>query len=172
MDSSEQWKEKECTLLTKYISHVTRRHQEDISISGILQFRHSLSFIEGRYMFSIAWGDVSYRDRMVVSTQEVYRRLLLQSPDESVLKFEVLAMAALKSNGSLDEQKLQALIHLLRPDRDGRLFVIVFVVRNLCLQPGKQELTVTLYWQAILPCLTSSKAWTRSTRRRNCYGHR
>jgi len=86
-------------------------------------------------MFSIAWGDVSYRDRMVVSTQEVYRRLLLQSPDQSVLKFEVLAMAAMKSNGTLDEQKLQALIHLLRPDRDGRLFVIVVVVRNRCLQP-------------------------------------
>jgi hypothetical protein len=68
----------------------------------------------------IAWGDVSSRDRMVVSSQEVYKRLLLRSRDPSVLKVEVLALVAQGPDGTLDDDKLKELIHLFRPDRDGK----------------------------------------------------
>jgi len=79
-----------------------------------------LSFLEGRYMFSIAWGDVSQRDRTVISSQEVYRRLLFRTPDLDVLKFDILALAAMRSNGTLNKDKLKDLIRLFRPDRDGK----------------------------------------------------
>jgi len=34
--------------------------EDEISIGGILQFRHSLSFLEGRYMFSAYSFDSRY----------------------------------------------------------------------------------------------------------------
>jgi len=68
----------------------------------------------------IAFGDVSNRDRAIVSSQEVYRRLLLRNPDRDVLSFDVLALAALRSNGTISQEKLKGLIKLLRPDRDGK----------------------------------------------------
>jgi hypothetical protein len=71
----------------------------------------------------LAWGDVSTRDRTVVSSQEVYRRLLCYSPDPNFLKFDVLASVATKSDGSLDQDKLKNVIRVLRPDRDGKKFL-------------------------------------------------
>lgn len=70
----------------------------------------------------IAFGDVSNRDQTIVSSQEVYRRLLLRTPDRDVLSFDVLALAALRSNGTLSQEKLKSLIKLLRPDRDGKVY--------------------------------------------------
>jgi hypothetical protein len=68
----------------------------------------------------IAWGDTSFRERMIISSQEVYRRLLLRTPRAIVLNFETLALIAKGSDGSLDQEKLRDLIKLLRPDRDGK----------------------------------------------------
>lgn len=56
---------------------------------------------------------------MVVSSQNVYQRLLLKTPGQTILNFETLALTAMKSNGTLDQEKLKDLIRLLRPDRDG-----------------------------------------------------
>jgi hypothetical protein len=57
---------------------------------------------------------------MVVSTQEVYKRLLLGSRDPNQLQFDVLARVAQQQDGTLDQDKLKDLIRLLRPDRDGK----------------------------------------------------
>lgn len=69
---------------------------------------------------------------MVVSSQEVYNRLLLHSPDSNQLKFETLALVAHGSNGTLDEDKLKDLIHLFRPERDGKSLTAgtAFVTRS------------------------------------------
>lgn len=63
---------------------------------------------------------------MVRSSQEVYRRLMLKSPDPNVLKFRVLAEVAIQ-DGKLDQEKLKELIRLLRPQRDGSLPLVDFV---------------------------------------------
>lgn len=68
----------------------------------------------------IAWGDVSTRERMVVNSQEIYKRLLLRSPDPNLLQFDTLALASAGQNGTLAEDKLKDLIRLFRPDRDGK----------------------------------------------------
>lgn len=57
---------------------------------------------------------------MVVSSQDVYKRLLLCSPDASQIKFDIFARTAERSDGTLDEDKLKDLIRLFRPDRDGK----------------------------------------------------
>lgn len=58
---------------------------------------------------------------MIISSQEVYRRLLLRTPRAIVLNFETLALIAKGPDGSLDQEKLRDLIKLLRPDRDGKI---------------------------------------------------
>jgi hypothetical protein len=57
---------------------------------------------------------------MVVSSQEVYKRLLLLASDQSQLQFNTLALIAEQSDGTLDEDKLKDLIRLFRPDREGK----------------------------------------------------
>lgn len=86
---------------------------EKISLSSILQFRQSLGFLDSQFMFSIAFGDVSNRDRMIKSSQEVYRRLCLRG-DSNVLKFDVLALIA-ATNGSFDRDKLKDSLASPRP---------------------------------------------------------
>jgi hypothetical protein len=75
-------------------------------------------------MFSFAWGDVSTRELCIISTQEVYKRLLSRTSHESLLSFDVLALIAVISDQTLDIEKLKDLIRLLRPDRDGKLGVL------------------------------------------------
>jgi hypothetical protein len=58
---------------------------------------------------------------MVISTQDVYRRLLLGTPSSESLSFDILARTAMGTDGSLDQEKLKHLIRLFRPDRDGKM---------------------------------------------------
>lgn len=67
----------------------------------------------------IAWGDVRWRDRMVLSSQDVYSRLLRATPNAESLSFDILAQTAKFPDGTLDQEKLKHLIRLFRPDRDG-----------------------------------------------------
>jgi Mechanosensitive ion channel len=107
--------------------------EDNVTISSILQFRNSLSLLDNSFMFGIAWGDVSTRAKMVIGSQEVYQRLLLPSPDTEVLKFDVLALVALEQDGrTLNHDKLEDLIRLLRPDRDGHLSLLDFVKSTDC----------------------------------------
>jgi hypothetical protein len=97
-----------------------------VTISSILQFRQSLSLLNTSFIFSIAWGDVSTREDMVISSEEVYRQLMFRSSDPNVLTFDVMASLC-KSRGTMDQVKLKELIRLLRPDRDGNLTLLDFV---------------------------------------------
>ena len=64
---------------------------------------------------------------MIMSSQEVYDRLLLPTPDHATLNFDTLALAAVDHDGMLNQEKLRELIRLLRPDRDGNLTLLDFV---------------------------------------------
>jgi hypothetical protein len=59
------------------------------------------------------------RENTIQSSQEVYRRLKLRSPNEEMLKFETIALLAVQRDGTLDDTKLKDLIRLFRPNRDG-----------------------------------------------------
>jgi hypothetical protein len=98
-----------------------------VSISAILQFRASLAALENPFMFTIPWGEVSTRDNMVISSQKVFRRINSRTPESSTVRFNVLARAALDDDGDLDQEILEDLIRLLRPDRDGNLSLLDFV---------------------------------------------
>jgi hypothetical protein len=64
------------------------------------------------------------RENTIQSSQEVYRRLQLRSQDEEKLKFEIIALIAVRRDGTLDETKLKDLVRLFRPDRDGSLSMV------------------------------------------------
>ena len=99
----------------------------NVSISAILQLRASMAALESPFMFSIAWGDVSTRERMILSSQKVFKRINLRTPDTNKVRFDVLALAVLGADGVLNEEMLEDLIRLLRPDRDGFLSLLDFV---------------------------------------------
>jgi hypothetical protein len=87
--------------------------------------------LESLFVSGIAWGDVRWRDRMVISTQDVYRRLLLGTPSSESLSFDILARTAMGTDGSLDQEKLKHLIRLFRPDRDGKMTLYYNKVKEI-----------------------------------------
>ena len=101
--------------------------EEVASISGILQFRQSLQYLESTFFFSIAWGDVGTREKMIMSSQNVYRRLMCRLPRRALLSFDVLALCCVQENSALDIEKMKKLIKLMRPDRDGKTFFFLVI---------------------------------------------
>lgn len=64
----------------------------------------------------------------VDSSQKVYDRLMMRTPNEKVLQFETLALLALKEDGkTIDQRKAKDLVKLFRPDRQGNLTMLDFV---------------------------------------------
>jgi hypothetical protein len=57
---------------------------------------------------------------MILSSQEVYKQLLLRTPDTDLLSFDILAQSTKGGDGNLDQEKLRLLIRLFRPERDGK----------------------------------------------------
>lgn len=98
-----------------------------ISIRSILQFRQSVTFLNASYLFGVAFGLASTRGRCIESSQQVYKKLVPSGSAKRVLNFETIAQLALRSDGSLDQEKLRTLIRLFRPDREGCLSMLDFV---------------------------------------------
>jgi hypothetical protein len=106
---------------------------ENVSIGAILQFRKSLSKLDSAFPFSFAFGKADSRDCCIQSAQNLYLRLLEKSPDK-VFHFNILGLVALRSDGSLDQDKLKSLIKVFRPNRDGQLSLIDFVKSTVCIE--------------------------------------
>jgi hypothetical protein len=79
------------------------------------------------YPFSISFGLADTRESCIESSQQVYHRLLSQSPDREILHFNSIAIVAADRNGVLDREKLKDLVRLFRPERDGNLSMLDFV---------------------------------------------
>lgn len=87
----------------------------------------SSRFLTACFFPGIAWGDVSTRENCILSSQQVFKRLLSRSPRKMLLSFDVLALATIQPDGTMDVTKLKDMIRLLRPDRDGKLGMVDFV---------------------------------------------
>ena len=86
-----------------------------------------LAFMDQDYPFSIAYGPADSREASIDSAQKVYERLMTHTPEEDVLPFETIALAALTKDGEMDRDKVKSLIRLFRPERDGSLSMLDFV---------------------------------------------
>ena len=95
-------------------------------ISAIIQFRSSLSCLNTSFPFGAAFGPAGNRKECVESIEAVYRRLLLNYQNTTILHFNTIASLAVRSHGKLDEDLLKELIKLFRPDRDGQLELLHF----------------------------------------------
>lgn len=98
-----------------------------VSVRELLQFRRALDFLNTPYPFSGSFGLADKREAVVTSAQDVYDRLLLRSPDPSILNFDVIALLGVTKDGELNQNKLKDLVKLFRPDRDGTINCIDFV---------------------------------------------
>ena len=105
---------------------IAERQIEYISVTALLQFRRSMACLNTPFPFSGAFGLADTREHCIQSSQELYRRLLLNDPDQGEVSFETLALLGLKPDGSLDQDKLKEMIRLFRPDRDGTLGILEF----------------------------------------------
>jgi small-conductance mechanosensitive channel len=96
-------------------------------VSALLQFRRALAHMDTDFPFSPAFGIADSRETCVASAQDVFLRLLLQTPEsDGVVPFETFATTALQKNEQLDLIKLKELIQVFRPDRDGSLTLLDF----------------------------------------------
>lgn len=100
--------------------------QEMAGLGEIIQFRQSLSYLNTNYPFTAVFGSTTSRQECVECSESLYNRLLLLSNSPGDLKFDVLALLAIKTDGSLNEEKLKALVKLFRPDREGNLTLVDF----------------------------------------------
>lgn len=103
-----------------------KTREENASIGEIIQFRQSLSYLNTNYPFSAVFGRTSTRQECVECTEHLYKRLLKLSNSSDLLKFDTLALLAVGKDGSLDEEKLKAVVRLFRPDRQGYLSLVDF----------------------------------------------
>lgn len=106
---------------------IAEKKVEYISVSALLQFRRSMACLHTPFPFSGSFGLADTRENCIQSAQNVYRRLLLNDPDESDLNFETLALLGLQRDGTLNQAKLKEMIRLFRPNRDGSLSILEFV---------------------------------------------
>jgi hypothetical protein len=83
--------------------------------------------MDNPFVFSLAFGLADTRENCIESSQDVYRRLLLRTPDSVVMTFETIAVLAVLGDGTMDQDKLKDLVRLFRPDRDGNLSLLDFV---------------------------------------------
>jgi hypothetical protein len=96
---------------------VIRSGKEDkkSDIWAIIQFRQSVLALDSKYPFSPQFGLAKTREECVQSSEMVYNRLLLSTPDKGVLTMDTIALLAVSKTGDLDEEKLRALIRFFRP---------------------------------------------------------
>lgn len=100
---------------------------ELVSVDSLLQFRRAMACLRTDFPFSGSFGPAKTREETVVSSQDVFYRLMLRSDDDEYLNFEVLALLGALPDGSLDQPKLIDLIKLFRPDHNGKLKMVDFV---------------------------------------------
>ncbi len=118
---------------------------DNVSIDSILQFRQSLSFLDNRFLFSIAWGDTSTRESTIMASQNVFHKLNITSTDSSTLRFDIMTLAAVDEDGEINTKELKELIRLVRPDRDGNLTLLEFVKVRAIFENGYLDVLSTLF---------------------------
>jgi hypothetical protein len=97
----------------------------DASLSAIVQFRATSSYLDNDLIFGAAFGYATTRLQMLEGAQELYARLLHKQLDRNELQFNTIAQVALR-NGALDDARLKDLVRMFRPARDGVVTVLEF----------------------------------------------
>ena len=78
------------------------------------------------FPFGYSFGRAATREECIESAQNTYLRLLAETPGETSLSFNVLALVALQSDGTLVSEKIRDLSRVFRPSRKGDLTLLNF----------------------------------------------
>lgn len=100
---------------------------KDTSIRTILQFKETLHYMDTDHPLSVPFGLSDTQKHCIESSEGVFRRLMMRSPESDKLKFETLLIVALNDDGSLDRAKAKTLKRLFKPNRHGDISVLDFI---------------------------------------------
>lgn len=90
---------------------------EDISA-----FHRALNVLESEFPFSVGFGLVDSRQSCLDASKAMFERLHSRQDTKCDFIFVNEILAALSwNNGKTDELKKEELLHLLRPDKSGKL---------------------------------------------------
>lgn len=100
----------------------------EATIRDVLHFRQILELVDESHPFGDSFGNASSRDQCIISSHQVYSRLLKMTPSEHKVPFESLSIVAPVENDGVEQlAKQEALLKFLRPDRDGKVPLLAFV---------------------------------------------
>jgi small-conductance mechanosensitive channel len=107
---------------------VDKSEKTEVSIRDILLFQAALTCMNDDKPFGEAFGPASDRNECILSSQHVYTNLLsLNTSENTVLDFEVLALATCDDEGMVDPGKKKLLRRLFRPDAKNQVTELAFI---------------------------------------------
>lgn len=104
-----------------------KKKNEEATIQDVLQFRRALELMDIDRPFGEAFGTASNRDKCILSSHSVYRRLVKMTPEDDNLPFATLNLLAVENDEEEKQAKSAALLKLFCPDRDGKVTLLAFV---------------------------------------------
>eukprot|EP00557_Chaetoceros_sp_GSL56_P007064 CAMPEP_0176504220 /NCGR_PEP_ID=MMETSP0200_2-20121128/15805_1 /TAXON_ID=947934 /ORGANISM="Chaetoceros sp., Strain GSL56" /LENGTH=888 /DNA_ID=CAMNT_0017903613 /DNA_START=3159 /DNA_END=5822 /DNA_ORIENTATION=+ len=99
----------------------------DTTIRTILQFKETLNYMDTDHPLSVPFGKADTQKHCIESSEKVFNRLLMKTPEVNKLKFETLLIVALNEDGTLDRGKVKLLKKLFKPSRHGYITVYDFI---------------------------------------------
>jgi hypothetical protein len=99
----------------------------DTTIRTILQFKETLNYMDTDYPLSVPFGKADTQKHCIESSEKVFNRLLMKTPESDKLKFETLLVVALNEDGTLDRGKVKTLKRLFKPSRNGDITLLDFI---------------------------------------------
>lgn len=99
----------------------------DHSIKTILQFTEALMWMDTEYPLSEPFGLADTQKSCLESSERLFNRLLMKSPESKCLKFDTVLLVAVDEDGLLDKAKAKALRKLFKPSKYGELTKLDFI---------------------------------------------
>ena len=83
--------------------------------------------MDGKYPLSVPFGLADTQKHCLESSQKVFERLILKTPEFDVLKFETLLTIAFNEDGTFDKSKAKFLKRLFCPRSNGDIEMLDFI---------------------------------------------
>lgn len=100
--------------------------QRVASLKEIVEFRHTIFLMQTEFPFSRPFGRANTREACVISSAELYRRLMGRQSCKEVLQFATLSEISANVDGTVNNAKMKGLVQLFGPDKDRVLTLLDF----------------------------------------------
>lgn len=115
-------------MLDSWETPINKNDKAEVSIRDVLLFQAALMYMNDNKPFGEGFGQASTRDECIESAEHVYSNLLtLDTSENPLLDFNVLALSICDDDGSMDEDKKKILRRLFRPDAKDQITELAFI---------------------------------------------